>query len=277
MPDTNTTNYGFVKPEIDGSIDTWGGKLNNNWSQLDTILNQMVGMTALFAAEGVLTGWLRCNGQTVSRTTYARLWNFAQSSGQVAASEGAKEPGQFGPGDGATTFSIPDLRGRFLRGFDDGAGVDSGRVFGTQQASANKSHTHTTSSSGSHDHGAVTGASGSHGHSTNVTGAHSHSASTNTTGAHTHTYNRSNAGTASTGGSGEAFPDTFTTVNTSFAGSHSHSLSVGTAGSHTHTVSLDGSHSHTTTSDGGHTHGVDSDGELEARPGNVALGVYILF
>ena len=31
------------------------------------------------------------------------------------------------------TFNLPDLRGEFLRGFDDGRGIDSGRTFGSAQ------------------------------------------------------------------------------------------------------------------------------------------------
>ena len=51
----------------------------------------------------------------------------------------------FGVGDGATTFAVPDLRGKFPRGWDNGAGVDTGRVFGTYQADAYASHNHTIS------------------------------------------------------------------------------------------------------------------------------------
>ncbi|WP_231679148.1 phage tail protein, partial [Ralstonia pseudosolanacearum] len=40
----------------------------------------------------------------------------------------------FGAGDGAATFNLPDLRGEFLRGWDDGRGVDSGRGIGTWQS-----------------------------------------------------------------------------------------------------------------------------------------------
>jgi len=38
MPDTNTTNYGFLKPEVGGSTDTWGEKLNDNFEDIDGIL-----------------------------------------------------------------------------------------------------------------------------------------------------------------------------------------------------------------------------------------------
>lgn len=45
-------------------------------------------------------------------------------------------------GDGSTTFAIPDVRGEFVRGWDDGRGVDTGRVFGKFQADDLKNHTH---------------------------------------------------------------------------------------------------------------------------------------
>ncbi len=60
---------------------------------------------------------LEWDGSAVSRTTYARLWAWVQSSGNLAASEGAKLDGEFGPGDGSTTFTLPDLvtNNRFIR------------------------------------------------------------------------------------------------------------------------------------------------------------------
>jgi microcystin-dependent protein len=57
-------------------------------------------------------GRLACNGQAVSRVTYANLF---AACGTV-----------FGIGDGATTFNIPDLRGRTMFGFD--AANASGRL-----------------------------------------------------------------------------------------------------------------------------------------------------
>lgn len=41
----------------------------------------------------------------------------------------------YGLGDGTTTFNLPDLRGEFIRGWDDGRGVDVGRGFGSFQES----------------------------------------------------------------------------------------------------------------------------------------------
>ncbi|WP_343499257.1 phage tail protein [Achromobacter denitrificans] len=90
------------------------------------------------AQSAVPNGFLKANGAAVPRTVYARLF----------AAIGT----MFGSGDGSTTFNLPDLRGEFLRGADDGRGVDPGRTHGSSQASANLAHTHSVSDPG-HSHG----------------------------------------------------------------------------------------------------------------------------
>lgn len=66
------------------------------------------------------TGWLECNGALVSRVTYAALF------AAIGVTHGA--------GDGVTTFKLPETRGKFPRGLDNGRGIDTGRVFATDQA-----------------------------------------------------------------------------------------------------------------------------------------------
>src|SRR5690625_1981373 len=73
-------------------------------------------------------GWLPCNGAAVSRTTYSRLF------GAIGTT--------YGSGNGSTTFNIPDLRGEFIRGLDNGRGVDAGRVLGSAQGDEYRSHGH---------------------------------------------------------------------------------------------------------------------------------------
>ena len=65
------------------------------------------------------TGFIKANGATISRSTYADLFSAIGTT--------------FGSGDGSSTFTIPDLRGEFIRAWDDSRGIDSGRSFGTAQ------------------------------------------------------------------------------------------------------------------------------------------------
>ncbi len=95
------------------------------------------GDISFHAASSPPSGWLKANGAAVSRATYAALF----------AAIGAT----FGVGDGSTTFNLPDLRGEFLRGWDDGRGVDSGRVFGSAQSQSIQSHNHLIPVTGSTD------------------------------------------------------------------------------------------------------------------------------
>jgi hypothetical protein len=80
------------------------------------------GNVSAFAMSSAPSGWLKCNGAAISRTTYSALF----------ASIGTT----FGGGNGSTTFNLPDLRGEFIRGWDDGRGADSGRGFGSYQGDA---------------------------------------------------------------------------------------------------------------------------------------------
>jgi phage-related tail fiber protein len=134
-------------------------------------------------------GSLKANGAAISRTAYAALF------GAIGTTYGA--------GDGFNTFNLPDLRGEFLRGLDDGRGVDAGRVLGSAQTSQNLAHTHngSTDTSGSHSHSYTDGrpvnpggngiAAGSQVPSvweridqstTGAAGSHSHGITTNSSG-----------------------------------------------------------------------------------------------
>lgn len=89
------------------------------------------------ASANTPTGYLYCDGQEVSRTTYADLFADIGTT--------------YGVGDGNNTFNLPDYRGQFLRGQDDGAGVDpdagtrtGGDAVGSTQADELGFHNHST-------------------------------------------------------------------------------------------------------------------------------------
>lgn len=86
------------------------------------------GSVVYHAKSAAPAGFLKANGGAVSRTTYADLF--------------AEIGTTFGAGDGSLTFNVPDLRGEFLRGWDDSRGVDSGRTFGSFEGDLVKSHYH---------------------------------------------------------------------------------------------------------------------------------------
>ncbi|MGN6876225.1 phage tail protein, partial [Neisseria sp. P0021.S007] len=86
------------------------------------------GAIAYFAHTTVPFGWLKANGAAVSRTVYANLFALIGTT--------------YGAGDGRTTFNLPDLRGEFIRSWDDGRTVDNGRVIGSWQADEFRSHSH---------------------------------------------------------------------------------------------------------------------------------------
>lgn len=97
------------------------------------------GTIITFASSTAPAGYLKANGNLISRTIYSNLFAAIGTT--------------FGVGDGSTTFALPDLRGYFPRGWDDSRGIDTGRVFGSLQDDGYLNHSHTaTSGSSSHSH-----------------------------------------------------------------------------------------------------------------------------
>lgn len=77
-----------------------------------------VGMIVPFTSGEIPYGWIYCNGQEVSRTTYSRLWGVISTN--------------YGAGNGSTTFNVPNLTGRTWVGcgsdtYFDGMGEAQGQ------------------------------------------------------------------------------------------------------------------------------------------------------
>jgi len=143
-----------------GTYELYGSKINTNTGnalpvQTDDANWQYLGDLAVLSSGGVPVGtvvsfstdteptdFFECDGSAISRTTYAELFAVIGTL--------------YGVGDGSTTFNLPDLRGEFIRGYDNGAGNDpdaasrtdagdgatTGDNVGTKQADEFESHVH---------------------------------------------------------------------------------------------------------------------------------------
>jgi microcystin-dependent protein len=131
----------WLRLVYDSALDQW--ELVNPAQVLGTQSGGTpAGKVDFFALNTAPAGYLKANGAAVSRTIYAALF---AAIGTV-----------FGTGDGSTTFNLPDLRGEFVRGLDDGRGVDSDRAIGTAQLDAMQGHIHGVRTDGGQ--GSVNGA-----------------------------------------------------------------------------------------------------------------------
>lgn len=190
--------------------------------QLKTQAPAAIGVGSIMAwpTATIPAGCLECDGSAVSRSTYAALFAVIGTT--------------YGNGDGSTTFNLPDYRGYFLRGHDDGEGNDpdaddrtdrgdgtTGDNVGTKQADEVKGHTH---------------------------GAGTYSA--DSAGAHTHTMRGTYAADGTSAGGNTRFMR-----DSDNDGHYTDSDDIQSAGSHTHTISG------TSGSTGGN----------ETRPKNIAV------
>ncbi|NMY73792.1 phage tail protein [Pseudomonas sp. WS 5071] len=100
----------------------------NIWQPWTELLGNMEGAVQAFAMANPPKGWLVCDGGTLSRKAYAALFS--------------KIGTLYGPGDGSTTFNLPDLRAETIRGVDLNRGIDIGRALASLQLDALQRHGH---------------------------------------------------------------------------------------------------------------------------------------
>lgn len=89
------------------------------------------GIVQMYAGSSAPNGWLMCNGQAVSRTTYAELFAAIGTT--------------YGAGDGSSTFNVPDMRNRFP--------VGAGSTYSRNSKGGSDSVTLTESQIPAHTHG----------------------------------------------------------------------------------------------------------------------------
>ena len=81
-------------------------------------IHELAGMPQLYPGAVAPDGWLKCNGQAFDKSRYPILASLYPSG------------------------ILPDLRGEFVRGWDDGRGVDAGRALMSHQSDELRAHTH---------------------------------------------------------------------------------------------------------------------------------------
>lgn len=262
---------------------------------LEDVVESKIGDIEPFGQSTAPTGYLKCDGSEVSRATYSDLFAVIGTT--------------FGPGNGTTTFNVPDFRGVTPRGDspDQARGVEQLGQVGTHthtaSTAAGNSHVHsgTTASDGIHGHTVTAGPAGAHTHVGSGTSGsnsndhtHNFSGTTSSAGVHTHTLNFAVSEVSNvTGGapvsskssaSSGAHSHTVGGVTGLDSANHNHVFNVtsSTDGNHHHDITLANSVSHThaftTSTDGAHNHAItiNSTGG-EAAVANVAVPYYIRF
>ena len=111
--------------EIVNSAITLAKLADATLTAIQTTYSNPVGTVIWYAGSSAPSGYLKCNGDSIangSGTTQGVTADFSALHAIVGG-------------------NLPELRGEFIRGFDDGRGID-GRAIRTSQVAQNKQHTH---------------------------------------------------------------------------------------------------------------------------------------
>lgn len=135
MHELATATEGALK----GQVDPLAARVTALEQQLAAIVVAQPGDLRVSTRGAPSAGWLLCDGTAVSRSTYAQLYTAIGTA--------------YGAGDGATTFNLPDFRGRSIVGVGVHADVNAlGRNDGALAANRRPRHRHTVNDP-AHVHG----------------------------------------------------------------------------------------------------------------------------
>ena len=139
---TKVEEVNSAKTSVEDSITELETSISEFETKYSGEVGTELGAIVTFPVESVPQGFLVCDGATIQKATYPDLVKFLTSS------------------DSITSATLPDLRGVFVRGWDNARGIDSGRTLGSYQEDELKSHRHTV------ERGSIGSNSGSNGYET---------------------------------------------------------------------------------------------------------------
>jgi len=115
-----------------------GSNLDVDGSSLSETISSAVpaGSVFYFASSSAPTGYVKANGAELSKTAYATLFSsIGTTYGETNGSGGA----------GTSHFRVPDLRGEFVRGWDDGRGADLNKTYTADSSASSVAVTESSS------------------------------------------------------------------------------------------------------------------------------------
>lgn len=121
--------YGFLRLICNGS---------NSWNKVVLSNIGLTGEIKTWASSSVPSGYLECNGAEVAISNYGNLSTAIYVGDSNNADTdlvfGYKTNGSGTRSTSGTHIKLPDLRGEFIRGWDNSRGIDGSRKFGSYQA-----------------------------------------------------------------------------------------------------------------------------------------------
>jgi len=132
-PSSVSSNVTFTLPAADGNSGEFLKTDGSGALSFGAVAGVPRGSVFCIAHTSIPSGYLECNGDALPNGT-------GTVQGITA---------DFAPLRALIGANLPDLRGEFIRGFDNGKGTDSGRSMLSLQSDQNKQHNHTASSTSS--------------------------------------------------------------------------------------------------------------------------------